>query len=101
MDSTGFHKNSVQLADTRLVIAPTTSTPIQEQQREAIGVLKDEHDTEIFAWLKLARSLERSLQPRPDHACLARNQVRAIAALRHCPSKDISAWLHLARTSST
>lgn len=64
----------------------------------AIGVLKDEDDSDIFAWLKLARSLERSLQFRSDNAHLTRDQVRAIAALRHCTNNDISAWLHLART---
>ena len=99
-----FQKSSFQLAETRLVSTsnphplPSAITPAQHV--EAIGILKDEDDRNIFAWLKLARSLERTLQPRSGHACLTRDQVRAIAGLRHCESNDVSAWLHLARTPS-
>ena len=70
------------------------------QQEKAIGILKDELDSDIFAWLRLARSLGRNAQDSSDHACLSRDQLRAIAALRHCECNDINAWLHLARTSS-
>ena len=102
MGSTGSQKGNFQLADTRLVSIPTSSAiaPTYEHHLEAIAILKDEHDGDIFAWLKLARSLEQSLQPRSDHACLTRDQVRAIAALNHYANDDISAWLHLARAPS-
>lgn len=97
-----MQESSFQVADTRLVSTPTTSAiaPTQEQHIEAIGILKDEDDGNIFAWLKLARSLGHSLPNRSDHACLTRDQVRAIAALRHCASIDVSAWLYSARTLS-
>lgn len=98
-----MQESSFQVADTQLVSTPTTSAiaPTQEQHIEAIGILKDEDDGNIFAWLKLARSLEQSLPNRSDHACLTRDQVRAIAALRQCASIDVSAWLYSARTLST
>ena len=76
----------------------------QEQEQEhlkAIGVLKDESDRCIFAGLDVARSFESRLQHGSDHACLTREQVHAIRALRHCKNNDISAWLHLARAPST
>lgn len=110
MGSTGspcFQESGFQLADSQLVSLPTNDqhnsaiASKQEQHVEAIGILKDEDDGDIFAWLKLARSLERNLHLRSGHACLTRDQVRAIAALRHCTINDISAWLHLARDPST
>lgn len=102
MDSNS-QKSGFQLADTRLVSTlanpPYPTAPAQHV--EAIGVLKDKDDRDIFAWLTLARSLGRKFQYPYDHAYLTRDQVRAIAALRHCNSNDINAWLHLARTSGT
>lgn len=97
-------ESSFQLADAHLVSTPkhdplpSPTTP--PKHVKAIGILKDEDDSNIFAWLKLARSLERTLQPRSEHACLTRDQIRAIADLRHCKTNDVSAWLHLARTPS-
>lgn len=100
-----FQNSDIQLADTRLVSKASdhphlsASARNEQQHVEAIEILKNENDGIIFAWLKLARSLEPISQPHPDDTCLTRGQVRAITALRHCPSNDISAWLHLARTS--
>ena len=102
-----FNNSDIQLADTRLVSKSSdhphlsASARNEQQHVEAIEILKNENDGIIFAWLKLARSLEPISQPHPDDTCLTRGQVRAITALRHCPSNDISAWLHLARTSGT
>ena len=99
-----FQKSSFLLADTQLVSTPKndplSSATTSAQHLEAISILKDEDDSTIFAWLKLARSLQRTLQPDSDHAYLTRDQVRAIADLRHCKSNDVSAWLHSARTPS-
>ena len=105
MDSPCFQGSSFQLADSRLVSTPTRNSAnapssLTQQQHEAIGVLKDEDDRNIFAWLDLARSLEPRLQHCSDHASLTRDQVHAIAALRDCKNSDISAWLRLARTPS-
>lgn len=99
-----FQKRSFQLADTQLVSTPKNDplpspiTPVQHV--EAISILKDEDDSTIFAWLKLARSLQRNFQTHSDHTCLTRDQVRAIADLRHCNINDVGAWLYLARTPS-
>ena len=102
MDS--FQKSSFQLAETRLVSTPNDdslpSAITPAQYIEAIDILKGEDDRDISAWLKLARSLERNVQPRSDHARLTRDQLRAIAGLRHCKSNDVSAWFHLARMPS-
>lgn len=57
---------------------------------EAIDIVKDEEDGISSAWLKLAYSLERTAQPRSNHTCLIRDQVRAVAALRHCTGSDIN-----------
>lgn len=99
-----FQKSSLRLADTQLLSNPFNdphpSAIARAQRVEAVGILKDDDDRDIFAWLKLARSLERNLQPRTNDARLTRDQVGAIAALRHCESNDISVWLRLARTSS-
>ena len=108
MDSS-LHNSSFQLADTQsistptddrhpLPITPAPNTPAQHI--EAAAVLKNEDDGDIFAWLKLARSLERHPPYRTDHAGLTRDQVRAIAALRHSKNNDIITWLRQARTSS-
>ena len=67
----------------------------------AIGVLKHEEDRDVFAWLKLARSLGKDFRSQSDRPCLTLDQVRAIGLLRHCKSNDISALLHQARTPST
>ena len=102
--------SAAQTSSFQLAILQLVSTFTQDQHPhaiapaqhvEAINVLKDENDKDIFAWLKLARSLERSLSYRSENACLTRDQVRAIAALRHCKSNNIVGWLHLARTPST
>lgn len=91
-------QGSFQLADT-INNEPSSAVPPQHYDA-AIALLKDEDDSAIFAYLKLARSLPQNF-PRPsNHACLIRDQVRAIGALRHCKTSDISAWLHRARTSS-
>lgn len=97
-------KSGYPLVNMRLVStaddAPQPYAITPAQQKEAIGILKDERDSDVFAWLRLARSLGRDTQDRSRHACLTHNQIRAIDALRHCEGNDISAWLHLARTSS-
>lgn len=98
-------QSSFQLAHTRLVSSSATdqhfSAIAPGHHAGAIALLKDEDDREIFAWLQLARSLEQSLPRRSNLACLTRDQVRAIEALRHCQSEDITAWLRLARTPGT
>ena len=70
------------------------------QYDAAIALLRSEDDGAIFAYLKLARSLPQNFHRPPNHACLTRDQVRAIEVLRHCNNSDISARLHRARTSS-
>ena len=104
--------SSFQLAGGRLVsnqsnnphLFSNASTQHQQQEQEehlkAIGVLKDESDRCIFAGLDVARSFESRLQDCSDSACLTRDYVHAILALRHCKNNDISAWLHLARAPS-
>lgn len=97
-------QSSFQLADTRLVSNTTNNerpSAVPPQQYDgAIALLRDEDDSAIFAYLKLARSLPQNPHRPPSHACLTRHQIGAIGALRHCKTSDISAWLHRARTSS-
>ncbi len=92
------------MADSRLAThsPPTSATAPSSliQQHEAIDILKDEDDRNIFAWLDLVRSLEPRLQHCSDHASLTRDQVDAISALRHCKNDDVRNWLHLARRPS-
>lgn len=101
----GSSQLSFQLVHTQLVSSPAgdqhSSAIAPRQHAGAIALLKDEDDSDIFAWLQLARSLEQGLPSRSDLACLTRDQVRAIGALRHCKSDDITAWLRLARMPGT
>ena len=99
-------QSSFQLAHTRLVSSSASdqhfSTIAPGQHAGAIALLKDEDDRDIFPWLQLARSLEQASLPRRSNlAYLTRDQVRAIGALRHCKSDDVTAWLRLARTPGT
>ena len=70
MDSTiSSHASSVQLANIQLVSIShrQPSTFASVQQLEAIGILKDEDDNSIFAWLTLARSLKRGSERASNH----------------------------------
>ena len=95
----------LQLAGTRAI-----ETQTEDQQRSAVSSLplkevleslKDEEDGDIFAWLKLARSLPLKSNRTSNLACLTRAQLRGIAILRHCNADDVSALLRRLRTSST
>ena len=83
-------QTSVQLADVR-------SLPLTE----VIKSLKNEEDADIFAWLKLARSLRVESECSSDLPRLTLAQIRAIAVLRYCNTDEISAMLRRVRTSST
>ena len=77
---------------------PQPSISLPELLTQAILILKDEDDRNIFAWLGLARSL---LPPPLSHsgdALLTSNQLNAIAILGHHENDDIHAWLSQART---
>ena len=96
---TGF-----QWADTRF-----DETQTDDQQRspnprlareQAIESLIYEEDGDIFAWLKLARSLLLKSEHSPDLPRLARAQIRAIIDLSHCNLDHVIALLHQVRTSS-
>ena len=102
--------NSFQLAGERLVsnqandphlVANAATQNQQKQHLRAIGFLKNEDDRCIFAGLDVARSFESRLQHGSDHACLTRDKVNAIRALRHCDDSDIKTWLHYARAPGT
>ena len=66
---------------------------------EVLGSLKDEEDGDIFAWLKLARSV----RPKPEGnlACLTVAQIRAISMMRYCNAERVNGVLRDVRTSST
>ena len=108
MGSHYFQDRTSQSIEERLVSMNDPHQPqysaTQRQQQphlEAIGVLKDEVDRCIFAGLDVARSFESRFQHGSDHACLTRDQVNAIRALRHCKDSDIRTWLHYARAPGT
>ena len=64
---------------------------------KAITILLDQHNDEIFAYLKFARSLRQNILYSPGHGSLSLDQYRAVWALRNCSDVDIRTWLKEAR----
>ena len=112
MDSSAPNPQQIglQSADTRAVEAQSAEAQTDDQQRsanvpsllkEVLESLKDEEDEDIFAWLRLARSVRSKSEYSSKLACLTRAQLRAVALLKHCNDDQVSAFLHRVRTSST
>ena len=75
------------------------NTTVQQQQNAA-STLREFKNTDIFAWLKLARST-RHIEPipeqRPGEGQLSPPQVLAVSTLKDCPNDRLLNWLELAR----
>ena len=67
------------------------------EQQAAIQILLNQPDNNIFAYLRLARSLDQNLHYSPGHGSLSSDQVLAIEALRDYADDQIRAWLEQAR----
>ena len=64
---------------------------------KAISILLDQHDDNIFAYLRFARSLHQNVLYFPGHGSLSLDQYLAIWALRDCSDVEIKTWLKEAR----
>lgn len=93
-------QNGLQLPDTRSNDQQRSPIP-PSTTGEEIESLKIEEDRDIFAWLKLARSLPLKSERSSNLACLTSTQLRAIYILRHCHNGDVGALMRQVRTSST
>ena len=78
---------------------PRLSRDPTQQQEHALFTLKDEDDSDICAYLRLAASIGSDLQPSSDHAALSKQKIRAIEALKNCPVDVLLAWLRATRHS--
>lgn len=67
------------------------------EQQAAITILLDQHDDNIFAYLRFARSLHHNFRYSPGHGSLSREQVLAVCTLRDCTDDEIRTQLDLAR----
>jgi len=66
---------------------------LTQKQHDALKILKDDGEREVFAWLKLARSVEQLGHRGHGHEILSAEKVRAIDALRGCAIEDVCTWL--------
>lgn len=64
---------------------------------KAISILLDQHDDNIFAYLRFARSLHQNVPYFPGHGSLSLDQYLAIWALRDSSDVEIRTWLKEAR----
>lgn len=64
---------------------------------KAISILLDQHDDNVFAYLRFARSLHQNVLYFPGHGSLLIDQYLAIWALRDCSDVEIKTWLKEAR----
>lgn len=64
---------------------------------KAISILLDQHDDDVFAYLRFARSLHQNVLYFPGHGSLSVDQYLAIWALRDCSDVEIKTWLKEAR----
>lgn len=63
----------------------------------AVGILLDQHDDNVFAYLRFARSLHQNVPYFPGDGSLSLDQYLAIWALRDCSDVEIRTWLKEAR----
>ncbi|CAD6588548.1 MAG: hypothetical protein ASARMPRED_003594 [Alectoria sarmentosa] len=66
-------------------------------EQQAITILLGQHDDDIFAYLRFARSLSQNAHYSLGHGPLSEDQVRAVWALRGYADDKIRAWLDQAR----
>ena len=67
------------------------------EPQQAITLLLDQHDDNIFAYLRFVRSLDQNVHYSPGHGPLSSHQVAAVGALRNCADDEIRTWLEQAR----
>ena len=67
------------------------------EPQKAITIVLDQHDDIIFAYLRLARSLNQNMHYPPSHGSLSNDQFLAVKALRDCADDEIRTWLEQAR----
>ena len=65
-------------------------TVLTHQQRQAIATLQHR---DIFAWLRLARTLGHQFQHCAEYRWLSSDEALAVTALEACEEHDIRTWL--------
>ena len=80
-----------------IALPPRNNTTTHSEQQKAITVLLDQHDYDIFAYLRVARSLDENVHYFPGHGSLSSDLVLAVWALRACADDEIRTWLEQAR----
>lgn len=73
------------------------SASLAQDPAKAISILQDQHDDNVFAYLRFARSLPQNVLYVPGHGSLSLDQYLAILALRDCSDVEIKTWLKEAR----
>ena len=98
--SLGNEASNLTSAEPPLSRAPRLSLGAPTHFQNAVEILKDQDDRDIFAYVNLARSVEPGLFHSPEHAYLSREQVYAISVLRDCDAEWLRTWLAIARGCS-
>lgn len=83
-----------------VALFPRNSAATRSEQQEAITILLDQHDYDILAYLRFARSLDEKVHHFSDNGTngsLSSDQVLAVWVLRDCADDEIRSWLEQAR----
>ena len=78
---------------------PRFSTPLTQQQEQALSTLNDEDDRDVCAYLRFALSTGSDPHPSIDHAALPKEKVHAIEALKSLPVDVLLEWRQATRHS--
>lgn len=76
---------------------PSEATADVLEPQRAITTLLDQHENNILAYLKFARSQAQFVRDFPGHGSLSRDQVLAVEALKDFADDTIRTWLEQAQ----
>ena len=79
---------------------PTLWSSPSDEQIAATGTLLPFHDSDVFAWLSVIRSIEPNFQCRPVAGPLTKQQIDALSSLSPASDRDVRSWLVVCRRQS-